>query len=100
MKKNLDYLETEPTFEEYVSARRVVLYEYNRIRFSRFNGDLSVARDEMLATIVHKSCLRFKKSGQFNDGSSFRYSMARTLLTLVIATVICISAVALEVLVK
>lgn len=56
---DLSFLTVEPSFEDYVAARRVVLYEYNRIRHAKYQGQLSIARDEMLANIIHKSCARY-----------------------------------------
>jgi ParB/RepB/Spo0J family partition protein len=57
------YLEEEPSFNEYVAARRVVLYEYDQLRKSdKYQGRLSVAHDEMVAQIIHKSCPGFRTS--------------------------------------
>jgi len=49
----------EPTFDEYVAARKVVLYEYELIRRSGKHAKLSIASDEMVASIIFKSCPRF-----------------------------------------
>lgn len=53
-------LDTEPSFDEYVAARRVVLYEYEQLRRTGKHGKLSISRDEMVANIIFKSCERFR----------------------------------------
>lgn len=55
-------LDQEPTFEEYIAARRVVLYEYEQLRKTGKHGKLNIASDEMVANIVIKSCERFRPS--------------------------------------
>jgi hypothetical protein len=55
-------LDEEPTFEEYVAARKVVFYEYEQLRKTGRFGTLSIARDEMVANIVFKSCERFRRN--------------------------------------
>ncbi len=54
------YLYEEPSFEEYVAARKVVFYVYEQLREEKYNGHLSVASDEMVARIVLKSCERYR----------------------------------------
>jgi hypothetical protein len=53
-------LDEEPTFEEYVAARKVVLHEYHRLRQSGRFGSLSIGSDEMVSNIIFKSCERFR----------------------------------------
>jgi hypothetical protein len=53
-------LDEEPTFEEYVAARKVVLFVYEQLRQEKYKGQLCIASDEMVSRIVFKSCERFR----------------------------------------
>lgn len=46
----------QPTFDDYVAARRVVLYLYDELRRENYKGKLNIASDEMVARIVQRSC--------------------------------------------
>lgn len=55
-----DFFQQEPSFAEYVAARKVVMYEYEKLRSENQEGRLNIASDEMVARIVHRSCAYFR----------------------------------------
>ncbi len=60
----MTYLYEEPSFEEYVAARKVVLYVFEQLRREKYKGHLSIASDEMVARIVLKSCERYRDASK------------------------------------
>lgn len=62
--KKVQTEDPRPTFDEYVAARKVVLFVTDELRRQKFKGQLNIASDAMIAMIVHRSCEYFRHAAK------------------------------------